>query len=210
MNEEKRDFNKAAASWDSGPRVKLADDIARAIRDELSPTKDMNILDFGCGTGLLAMNLQPYVGTVTGVDSSPGMLEVFESKIEAMHKTNVSVRHLDLEKGDHLEGNYHLITSSMTLHHVREIKPLLDQFYRILTPGGHLALADLDLDDGQFHEDSTGVFHNGFDRAELVKAFETAGFEEVSERTATSMKKPGADGVQREFTIVLITGQKKK
>lgn len=210
MNAEKRDFNKAAASWDSGPRAKLADDIARTIRDEISLTRDMDIMDFGCGTGLLAMNLQPYVGTVTGVDSSPGMLEVFEAKIKALDSTKVSARHLDLEKGDRLEGSYHLVTSSMTLHHVSETRPLLDQFYRILTPGGHLVIADLDSDDGQFHEDSTGVFHNGFDRSKLRQAFEKAGFEEVSDRTAATMTKPVAGGGKREFTIFLISGRKKK
>jgi ubiquinone/menaquinone biosynthesis C-methylase UbiE len=209
MSAEKRDFNKVAAKWDEEPkRVKLAGDVARAIEEEVRLTAEMDVLDFGCGTGLLALNLQPHMHSVTGVDSSEGMLDVLKDKIEALELTNVKARHLDIDKGDLLEGSFNLITSSMTLHHVKDTAPLLRQFYRILAPDGHLCIADLDLDDGQFHEDSTGVFHNGFERKELRQAFEAAGFTDIMDRTAASMVKPVAGGGKREFTIFLMTGRK--
>jgi len=44
------------------------------------------------------------------------------------------------------------------------------------TPGGFLSIADLDSDDGQFHEDKTGVFHSGFDRNVMRQYFSEAGF----------------------------------
>ena len=72
-------------------------------------------------------------------------------KIARLNLANVKARHLDLDKGDELTGSYHLITSSMTLHHIREIQPLLNRFYEITAPSGHLCIADLDPDDGQFH-----------------------------------------------------------
>ena len=209
MSAEKRDFNKAAASWDEEPRrVKLAGDVARAISEEIKLTGDMDVLDFGCGTGLLSLNLLPAVRSVTAVDSAQGMLSVLKSKIEALELSNVQTMHLDIDKGDRLEGRFGLITSSMTLHHIKDIKPLLGQFYKILTPGGYLAIADLDLDGGKFHEDSTGVFHNGFDRKQLRQTFMDAGFEDVRDRTAATMLKPVA-GEKKEFTIFLMTGSKK-
>jgi len=60
-----------------------------------------------------------------------GMLGVLRAKIENQDLTNIKTRLLDLEKGDLLEGNYHLIVCSMTLHHVREIKPLLISSIRL-------------------------------------------------------------------------------
>jgi len=42
----------------------------------------MKVLDFGCGTGLLSFFLQPYVGEITGIDTSKGMIEVFDKKIK--------------------------------------------------------------------------------------------------------------------------------
>lgn len=211
MNAEKRDFNKAAAQWDEEPRrVKLAGDVARAVGEEVKLTPEMDVLDFGCGTGLLSLNMQPHVRSVTGVDSSQGMLDVLKAKIEALKLANVEARHVDIDKGEALKGNFGLVTSSMTLHHVRDTGLLLRQFYQIMAPAGHLCIADLDLDGGQFHEDGTGVFHNGFDRKELRQSFEAAGFTEVRDRTAASMVKIVAGGSKREFTIFLMTGQKKQ
>ena len=209
MNIERRDFDKEAATWDEIPaRVKLANDIAAAISDEILLTSNMDVLDFGCGTGLLTLQLQPVVHSITGVDSSRGMIDVLKAKIDKQNLPNIKTQYLDTEKGDILKGTYHLIVSGMTLHHVKEIRPLLNQFYRILKPSGYLCIADLDLDDGQFHDNNNGVFHFGFDRALLRKDFMEAGFDDIRDRTAAEVMKPGSDGGVRTFTVFLMTGRK--
>jgi predicted TPR repeat methyltransferase len=81
LKDDKRDFDKVAASWDTPMRVKLATDVAGAVSAEVRLATEMDVLDFGCGTGLLALQLQPYVRSITGVDSSQGMLDVLGSKI---------------------------------------------------------------------------------------------------------------------------------
>jgi ubiquinone/menaquinone biosynthesis C-methylase UbiE len=208
MNSEKKDFDKEAASWDNPIRVKLAKDIANAMAAHVVMTSDMDVLDFGCGTGLLTLQLQPLVHSITGIDSSPGMLDIFNTKIAKQNLTNVKTLFLDLDKGDVLAGHYHLIVSSRTLHHIKEIRPLLEQFYKVTAPAGHLCIADLDLDDGQFHDDNTGVFHFGFERATLRKVFIEAGFDNVQEMTAAEMVKPTLNGKMRRFTVFLMTGHK--
>ena len=40
----------------------------------------MTALDFGCGTGLLSLALQPVLHRVIGIDSSSGMLEKMASR----------------------------------------------------------------------------------------------------------------------------------
>lgn len=210
MNTEKRDFDKEAASWDENPtRVKLADDVADAISKQIVLTPDMNVMDFGCGTGLLTIRLQPRVRSITGVDSSQGMLDVLNRKIAQLKLNAVSTLRVDLDRGDTLAGNYNLVVSNMTLHHIKEIGPLLDQFFAITAPAGYLCIADLDLDNGQFHADNTGVFHFGFARAALRKMFTEAGFENVNDRTAAKVMKPVANGEMREFTVFLMSGRKK-
>jgi len=209
MENIKRDFNKAAATWDEEPkRVKLAGDVAGSIAENIPLTCGMDVLDFGCGTGLLTLNLQAQVRSVTGVDSSQGMLDKLRAKAESREFANISTLYKELDRGDVLNGNFHLVTSCMTLHHVRDIGPLLSKFYKIILPSGYIAIADLDLDDGQFHEDSTGVFHNGFDRVCLQRMFREAGFDDVNCITATSMIKPIAGGGSQEFTIFLMIGRK--
>jgi cyclopropane fatty-acyl-phospholipid synthase-like methyltransferase len=210
MSTEKRDFDKEAAAWDENPaRVQMARDVAQAIARQVRLSPEMNVLDFGCGTGLLTLQLAPLVGSITGVDSSRGMLDVLAGKIARQKLTNVRTLLLDLEAGDALPDAYDLIVSNMTLHHIREVGPLLERFHQALSPGGYLCLADLDSDEGQFHGDNQGVFHFGFDRADLRRALAEAGFEDIRDTTAAEVTKPTRTGELRRFTIFLMTGRKK-
>ncbi|HNX82709.1 MAG TPA: class I SAM-dependent methyltransferase [Candidatus Omnitrophota bacterium] len=208
MNSTKRDFDKEAASWDSPPRVKLAADVSKAILGQIQLKPDMELLDFGCGTGLVSFPLSSQVHSITGVDTSKGMLEVFEGKIKSKQVENIKTLHLDLEKGDTVSGRYHAIISSMTLHHVKDTVNLIRQFHRVLLPGGYIAIADLDEEGGRFHSNNDGVFHFGFDREKLCQLFVEAGFRDVSSATATQMNKLDSQGQDKVFSIFLITGRK--
>jgi len=209
INTKKRDFDQESVNWDQVPgRVKVAKDIAHSMIQEITLTPEMDVLDFGCGTGLLTFSLQPFVRSITGVDSSQGMLDVFKTKIKEQNLNNVKAEYIDLDKGDVLMGSYNLIVSSMTLHHIKNITPLLKQFYSILRPSGQLAIADLDLDDGKFHSNNDGVFHFGFNREELRLIFMDAGFQNIQTRQAAEIEKPVSDGKNRIFTIFLMTARK--
>jgi len=125
INTKKRDFDQEAVNWDQVPgRVKVAQDIARSMMQEITLTPEMDVLDFGCGTGLLTFALQPFVRSITGVDSSKGMLDVFKTKIKEQNLNNVRAEYIDLDTGDVLTGSYQLIVSSMTLHHIKNITPV--------------------------------------------------------------------------------------
>lgn len=207
--EIRKDFDREAAKWDTNPgRVKLAHDVAAAIIREVNLTKDMEVLDFGCGTGLLTLKLQPLVKTITGVDSSQGMLRVLQDKIEMQELNNIRTRFVDFEKDEHVEGTYNLIVSSMTLHHVPDTVALFKEWFALLRPGGQVCFADLDTEDGSFHGDNTGVFHLGFDREELTHLLHDAGFGDVRDTTATTMSKEVAGQGVREFPVFLITARR--
>ena len=209
INTKKRDFDQDAANWDQVTgRVKVAHDIAQSMIQEITLSPDMDVLDFGCGTGLLTLALQPFVRSITGVDSSQGMLDVFKTKIKEQNLTNVEAEYIDLDKGDVLRGSYHLIVSSMTLHHIKNVSPLIKQFYSILLPSGRVGVADLDLDDGQFHGNNDGVYHFGFDRETLRRIFIDAGFQNVQSLHAAEIEKPVNDGKSRLFTVFLMTARK--
>jgi 2-polyprenyl-3-methyl-5-hydroxy-6-metoxy-1,4-benzoquinol methylase len=202
-------FDALAASWDDEPgRIKLAKDIFNAIQSEISLTSDTIALDFGCGTGLLTLPLGASVGSMTGVDTSRGMLDIVQSKVEKQGMNHVRCLFLDLENGGALEGEYDLIVSSMTFHHVEQIKPLLTQFYNLLRPSGFICLADLDPEEGRFHGDNTGVFHFGFDRNALRRDLEEVGFRSVRHRTAATVVKPTTSGKDQAFTVFLLVGER--
>lgn len=209
MSAELRDFDKEAALWDENPgRVKVAKDVAAAILQNVTITADMHALDFGCGTGLVTLQLQPLVKSITGMDSSRGMLDILKSKIARLKLANVTTQFLDPESGNALGGSYDLVVSSMTLHHIRDIPALLSQLFSCLNPGGRLCIADLAPDDGRFHENNTGVFHFGFDRNSLGTLLLDAGFQDVRASKATEIAKPGASGELQTFTVFLMTAGK--
>ncbi|MGE5198260.1 MAG: methyltransferase domain-containing protein, partial [Rhodospirillaceae bacterium] len=100
-------------------------------------------------------------------------------------------------------GTFDLITSSMTLHHVRDLPGLFRAFRALLRAGGRVALADLDREDGTFHEpEVTDVHHLGFDRAELRQLLSEAGFGELQDATAFVHRRKG-----REYPVFLVTGR---
>jgi ubiquinone/menaquinone biosynthesis C-methylase UbiE len=200
-------FDQQASQWDQqDTRVKMASEIAQAMAQvlELSPERDL--LDFGAGTGLVTLQLQPRVRKVYAFDTSKGMLRALQEKLAQNHIGNVEVLAGDPDATPVLPA-VDIIVSSMTLHHVRDIPALARAFRAALRPGGQLAIADLDLDGGLFHAEHADVLHNGFDRGALGEELADAGFASVEFRDATSVTKPGADGVVRPFSIFLVTAR---
>jgi ubiquinone/menaquinone biosynthesis C-methylase UbiE len=199
-------FDARAAAWDEDPfKVKLANDVSDAIIREITLTQEMNVLDYGCGSGLVTLRLQPFVKSITGMDSSGGMLEALRSKVEKQNLQNVHTRFMDLEKFTEVNDMFDLIVSSMTLHHIKEPDRLLKRFYDILLPGGRLGIADLDREDGAFHKDNTGVIHFGFERAQLKELLMNAGFGSVRDVTAAKVIKADKENNRREFSVFLMT-----
>lgn len=207
-NQVKTNFDERAANWEMPQRVNMANGVADTMIQELKPSTDMDVMDYGCGSGLIAMYLQPHVKSVVGVDSSKGMIEVFQDKIKESGVQNVSAQLADLEEDGKVDGKFNMIVSSMAFHHVRRVPVLLKRLYDLLLPGGAIGIADLDKEDGTFHQDNTGVVHFGFDRDEMKKLFQEAGFQDVKVVTAATVVKEIEGIGRREFPIFLMTGKK--
>ncbi len=198
-------FDEAARNWDTPPRVEIARAVFRAITDRGLVALGTRALDFGAGTGLLALALSEVATAVTALDTSGEMLHVLGEKLAAGGVANVRTVHADLSAGETIDGKYDLIASSMSLHHVRETAALLSSFHALLAPGGRIALADLDREDGTFHSDNTGVEHFGFDRVEIIRLAEAAGFSDLACDIIHTVKRE-RDGVMRGYDIFLLTG----
>lgn len=208
--EERKNFDKEAEKWDENPgKVRIASEVANVIIREINPSGNMEVLDFGCGTGLLTLKLQPLVKMITGVDNSQGMLGMLQKKIETLGLANVHTQLVDLEKGERVEGSYNLIVSSMTLHHVPDTVKLFKEWFSLLHPNGQICFADLDIEDGSFHGDNTGVFHLGFERDKLKLFLHDAGFCDVRDTTATTMVKEITGQGTKEYPVFLIIATRK-
>ena len=197
-------FDQAASTWDEDPaRVGLARAVADQILQRLGQTSNMDVLDFGCGTGLLTLALQPHVRSVTGADSSAGMLGVLERKVQTLGLESVRPYLLDSSHPLASAGSFDLIASSMTLHHVRDLPELFGAFRALLRNGGRVALADLDSEDGTFHKpEITDVHHLGFERGDMRRLLTAAGFGDLQDVTAFVHRRN-----ERAYPVFLVTGR---
>jgi ubiquinone/menaquinone biosynthesis C-methylase UbiE len=197
-------FDRAAAEWDANPtRGEMARRVAEAIRQAVPLRKDMDVLDFGAGTGLLTLALLPDVHAVTAVDASAGMLGVLEGKLQALGIANVRTKVADVAEASLPQGAVDLVVSSMAMHHMPDVAAVIKRLRGCLRPGGWIAIADLQTEDGTFHADPTGVYHNGFEPRELCDWLRQAGFADPATREAHRIVRTSADGTSREYPILL-------
>ena len=203
MKAEQKDFfaEKAGEYDGKKSRTENVDNIAQTILNEISFSKEMHIMDFGSGTGLLTSNIAPHVGKITAVDVSKAMTDVLKSKIEQI-VCKLEIAELDLTK-ETLNTKFDAIISSMTIHHIKDVQAIFNKFYVLLNNNGTIAIADLDKEDGSFHSEDTGVFHFGFDRNEFMKIAANAGFKDLKIETASTIDK--ATG---KLPVFLLTGKK--
>ena len=197
-------FDARAQTWDDDPRRrKLAASIFAALAQAVPLRAEWTALDYGAGTGLLALALAARVRRVLAVDSSAGMLAVLAEKARA-GGANVETLHADFAQDPLPAGPFDLVASAMTLHHVADVDGLLRKFFALLAPGGRVALADLDAEDGSFHgANAAGVHHLGFDRAALARQLADAGFADVRFSDAARNEKNG-----RTYTVFLTAARK--
>ena len=204
----RRDFDKAAATWDEKPQRRLlAEAVAVGIAESIRLNSELQVLEYGCGTGLCGLQLAPGVGRLTAVDTSAGMLEELHKKCRELGLGNVRPVLIAPDSWPLPAAAYDLVFSSMVLHHVAATLVLLQNFQRTLKPGGFLALADLQQEDGTFHDDATGVAHHGFDPQALISTLEQLGFISLQSRTVHTILKQ-QHGEEHSYPVFLITGQK--
>jgi cyclopropane fatty-acyl-phospholipid synthase-like methyltransferase len=194
-------FESKAKSWDSGSeRVQNTRTISEAILDNFTLHSEMDILDFGVGTGLLGFEVAKHVNKVYGVDTSKSMLEKLQEK--NTHELSIEPICQDIIQTP-LERTFDGLVSSMTLHHIEDLREFFTSIKKNLKDGAFLAIADLESEDGTFHSDNTGVFHFGFDQEELCGIVKECGFKNVVCETINSIQKP-----HRDFGIFLLSARK--
>jgi cyclopropane fatty-acyl-phospholipid synthase-like methyltransferase len=182
-------------------RVANVDNIANAVLNNVRFDKNMRIMDFGSGTGLLLEKVAPFVKKITAVDISKSMNKQLNDKRKYL-SCELEILEMDLSKTK-LDKKYDGIISSMTMHHINDIQTMFNDFYTMLNDNGVIAIADLEIEDGSFHTEDTGVFHFGFDRETFLNTANEAGFRNVKIISASIVRKP-----QGKYPVFLLTGYK--
>jgi len=161
----KHDFNHKAETFDSPKNIFLANLVCQAVEKQIALLSDKEILDFGGGTGLLALPLAKQAKSVTLVDISEKMLEQARLKAEEQGIRNLQLLEQDLLVNP-LEQKFDLIVVSRVLHHMPDLDVTLAMFHRHLRENGQVLIADY-------------TNHHGFELPELETKLDQIGFSSI-------------------------------
>jgi len=107
--------------------------MGRKLISELNFKGDEQILDLGCGDGVLTEEISRLVpnGKVIGIDASSGMIETARN----LESHNLAFIQMDIEDIAFCE-EFDLVVSNATLHWVKNHEKLLQNLYKALKPNG--------------------------------------------------------------------------
>ena len=203
------DFNIEATNWDNEKRVKRAKIIADEIINSIEIEEQYRALEFGCGTGLVSFNLIDKFKHITLLDTSRGMIEALNLKIQNLKVKNMTAFQVDINcDSDILGDNFDVIYTSMALHHIIDISTILKKIFKLLNKNGYLCIVELVEDDGSFHKlekDFNG--HNGFNQNKLKKLLLESGFKNVVTKIFYNDVKV-IEGSKINYSLFLMIGRK--
>lgn len=126
----------AATYDDPGNPMLLAEE--PVVQEILASYPVGTALDAACGTGRHAGYLVSLGHEVTGIDSTPEMLELAAAKVpEAEFHT------ADLTAIPFADGTFDLAVCTLALTHLPDLRPPITELARVLRPGGRLVVSDV-------------------------------------------------------------------
>lgn len=136
MTSQDRFWDRMAAHYSRQP---IADEAAyqeklRITRGYLRP--DMDLLEFGCGTGGTAIAHAPFVRHIRAIDFSQAMLDIARDKARAAGVGNVTFEKADIGDLAIADGSTDMALGLSILHLLPNRDAVLAKVHRMLKPGG--------------------------------------------------------------------------
>ncbi len=118
-------------------------DILDRIRVAIGPTKTMEILDVGCGPGILVAALAPQVREVVAFDLTPEMLDKARQRCQEAGLQNIRFEPGRAEVLPFPAESFDAVVTRATLHHFPDPQQVVREMVRVVRPNGKLVLADV-------------------------------------------------------------------
>jgi len=97
---------------------------------------EMEVLEFGCGTGTTSIIHAPYVRHIRAIDISKNMIAIAQAKAEADNIKNVTFEQSNIDDLTAEDGTYDVVMGHSILHLLEDIEAVIAKVYRLLKPGG--------------------------------------------------------------------------
>lgn len=106
----------------------------------------MSVLDCGCGPGTITCDIAREIapGRATGVDASASQVELAMDRAKSQAVDNAAFRRADVYALPFADGEFDAVFCNALLEHLAEPQRAVDQFFRVLKPGGVLGVSTPD------------------------------------------------------------------
>ena len=148
-------MDRSAAFWDrtAGRYAKRAIADEAAYQKKLDITRrylgpDMEILEFGCGTGSTAIAHAPWVKRIDAIDISPEMIQIARDRAEAAGVANVSFEAASIDGFDAAGRAFNAVLGLNILHLLADRDEAIARVHRMLKPGGIFVTSTACIGDG--------------------------------------------------------------
>ncbi|MFN3232285.1 MAG: class I SAM-dependent methyltransferase [Alphaproteobacteria bacterium] len=147
---------------------------------------EMQVLEFGCGTGSTAIVHAPHVKHIQAIDISGKMLEIARRKADAAGIENVTFERSTIEDFDAPDQSFDAVLGLSILHLLEDKEAAIAKVHRLLKPGGIFVSSTVCLGNGYSFFKFIGPIGrffgllpvlNVFKQADLVRSLTQAGFE---------------------------------
>ena len=108
---------------------------------------DMEVLEFGCGTGSTALIHAPYVKHIQAIDISAKMIEIARAKATAQNVENVTFEQSSMDEFSAADGTFEAILGLNILHLLENKEATIAKVLKMLKPGGIFVTSTVCLGD---------------------------------------------------------------
>lgn len=136
MADKSRFWDKVAERYAKRP---VADEAAYQKKLEVTQSylrPDMELLEFGCGTGSTAIQHAPHVKHVRATDLSSNMLEIARAKADAAQIHNITFEQADIDTFAAPDASYDVVLALSLLHLLEDKDAAIAKVHKMLNPGG--------------------------------------------------------------------------
>ena len=129
-------WDKLAKNWDT-PGVSLGENDLRIIeRTKKYLSANDVVLDYGCATGSIAIEMANMAKEVRGIDISSNMIEIARRKADERKIKNIGFTRTAIFDESLGKESFDLILAFSVLHLVENSTQVIDRINQLLKPGG--------------------------------------------------------------------------
>jgi ubiquinone/menaquinone biosynthesis C-methylase UbiE len=112
------------------------DHLEVALTQELGDVSGLSVLDYGCGIGDFSLELAARGARVTGLDLSPGMVDVAQKRLRIFRPEAVGTFVAGNAEDTGLpDGSFDVVVGKWILHHI-DVDAACRELRRLIRPGG--------------------------------------------------------------------------